>query len=240
MRGMGLRRIRHTVELVGHAGNARDDPQGAPPGDGGRVGDMATNLSNLKPAKGSKFTKKRVGRGPGSGSGKTAARGYKGAKSRSGFKFKRGFEGGQMPLHRRIPKRGFNNIFRIEYAVVNLDSLSERFEAGAVVDPDTLRALGPGQRPAGADQGAGPGRGEQGAHRLGPQVQRQGRREDCRRRRHAPRCSTPRRPDARPRRSPCSKRSRTCSPSPTCATACSSRWPCWACIASAATSRPPG
>jgi large subunit ribosomal protein L15 len=103
---------------------------------------MATNLSNLKPAKGSKFTKKRVGRGPGSGSGKTAARGYKGAKSRSGFKFKRGFEGGQMPLHRRVPKRGFNNIFRVEYAVVNLDSISERFEAGAVVDPDTLRASG--------------------------------------------------------------------------------------------------
>jgi len=103
---------------------------------------MATNLSNLKPAKGAKFTRKRVGRGPGSGSGKTAARGYKGAKSRSGFKFKRGFEGGQMPLHRRIPKRGFNNIFRVEYAVVNLDSIAERFDAGAVVDPDTLRAAG--------------------------------------------------------------------------------------------------
>lgn len=103
---------------------------------------MASNLSNLKPAKGSKFTKKRVGRGPGSGSGKTAARGYKGAQSRSGYKQKRGFEGGQMPLHRRIPKRGFNNIFRIEYAVVNLDAISARFEAGAVVDPDTLRASG--------------------------------------------------------------------------------------------------
>jgi len=103
---------------------------------------MATNLSNLKPAKGSKFTRKRVGRGPGSGSGKTAARGYKGAQSRSGYKQKRGFEGGQMPLHRRIPKRGFNNIFRVEYAVVNLDSLALRFEAGAVVDPDTLRASG--------------------------------------------------------------------------------------------------
>jgi large subunit ribosomal protein L15 len=92
---------------------------------------MATNLSNLKPAKGSKFTKKRVGRGPGSGSGKTAARGYKGAQSRSGYKSKRGFEGGQMPLHRRMPKRGFNNIFRIEYAVVNLDAIAE-----------TLRAIG--------------------------------------------------------------------------------------------------
>ncbi len=103
---------------------------------------MATNLSNLKPAKGSKFTKKRVGRGPGSGSGKTASRGYKGAQSRSGYKSKRGFEGGQMPLHRRMPKRGFNNIFRIEYAVVNLDAIAERFDAGAVVSPETLRAVG--------------------------------------------------------------------------------------------------
>jgi large subunit ribosomal protein L15 len=103
---------------------------------------MATNLSNLKPAAGSKFTKKRVGRGPGSGNGKTAARGYKGAKSRSGFKFKRGFEGGQMPLHRRMPKRGFNNIFRIEYAVVNLDAIAERFDDGATVSPETLRAAG--------------------------------------------------------------------------------------------------
>jgi large subunit ribosomal protein L15 len=103
---------------------------------------MATNLSNLKPAKGSKFTKKRVGRGPGSGSGKTAARGYKGAQSRSGYKSKRGFEGGQMPLHRRMPKRGFNNIFRVEYAVVNLDAIVERFDAGAVVSPETLRAVG--------------------------------------------------------------------------------------------------
>lgn len=103
---------------------------------------MATNLSNLKPAKGSKFTRKRVGRGPGSGNGKTAARGYKGAQSRSGYKQKRGFEGGQMPLHRRVPKRGFNNIFRVEYAVVNLDAIASRFEAGAVVDPDTLRASG--------------------------------------------------------------------------------------------------
>ncbi len=103
---------------------------------------MATNLSNLRPAKGSKFTKKRVGRGPGSGSGKTASRGYKGAQSRSGYKSKRGFEGGQMPLHRRMPKRGFTNIFRVEYAVVNLDALGERFEAGAVVSPETLRAVG--------------------------------------------------------------------------------------------------
>ena len=69
------------------------------------------SLNNLKPAAGSKFTRKRVGRGPGSGNGKTAGRGNKGAQSRSGYSYKRGFEGGQMPLHRRVPKRGFNNIF---------------------------------------------------------------------------------------------------------------------------------
>jgi large subunit ribosomal protein L15 len=100
------------------------------------------DLSNLKPADRSKFSKKRVGRGHGSGSGTQAARGHKGAKSRSGFKFKRGFEGGQMPLHRRIPKRGFNNEFRVEYAVVNLDALAERFDAGTVVTPELLREQG--------------------------------------------------------------------------------------------------
>jgi len=102
----------------------------------------ATNLSNLRPADGSKFTRKRVGRGPGSGNGKTAGSGHKGAQSRSGYKQRRGFEGGQMPLHRRVPKRGFNNIFRIEYAVVNLDSIEERFDVGAVVTPDALREVG--------------------------------------------------------------------------------------------------
>jgi large subunit ribosomal protein L15 len=100
------------------------------------------DLSNLKPAPGSKGTKKRVGRGEGSGNGVTAGRGHKGAKSRSGFKFKRGFEGGQMPLHRRIPKRGFHNEFRKEYAVVNLDTLAERFEPGTVITPDLLREQG--------------------------------------------------------------------------------------------------
>ena len=100
------------------------------------------SLSNLKPPKGAKHSKKRVGRGQGSGQGKTAGRGHKGAKSRSGFKFKRGFEGGQMPLHRRIPKRGFHNLFRVEYDVVNLDTLGLRFEAGAVVTPDVLREKG--------------------------------------------------------------------------------------------------
>jgi large subunit ribosomal protein L15 len=99
-------------------------------------------LNNLKPAEGSTFSRKRVGRGQGSGNGKTAGRGHKGAQSRSGFKFKRGFEGGQMPLHRRVPKRGFHNPFRVEYAVVNLDLIGLKFEAGAVVTPDLLRERG--------------------------------------------------------------------------------------------------
>src|SRR5690606_19046912 len=100
------------------------------------------SLNNLKPARGSKFAKKRVGRGPGSGNGKTAGRGHKGAQSRSGYSYKRGFEGGQMPLHRRVPKRGFTNVFRTEYAVVNLDQIEAAFDTGATVSPDTLRAAG--------------------------------------------------------------------------------------------------
>jgi large subunit ribosomal protein L15 len=82
------------------------------------------NLSNLKPAKGSRKERLRVGRGPGSGRQKTSGRGHKGQLSNAGFSRKRGFEGGQMPLHRRIPKRGFNNIFRVEYVTVNLDRLA--------------------------------------------------------------------------------------------------------------------
>src|SRR6266536_4247887 len=101
-----------------------------------------SDLSNLRPPKGMKHPKKRIGRGQGSGNGKTAGRGHKGAKSRSGFHYKRGFEGGQMPLHRRVPKRGFHNPFRVEYAVVNLDSLAAKFEAGAVITPETLREAG--------------------------------------------------------------------------------------------------
>jgi large subunit ribosomal protein L15 len=100
------------------------------------------SLSNLCPPKGAKHSKKRVGRGQGSGNGKTAGRGHKGAKSRSGFKHKRGFEGGQMPLHRRVPKRGFFNPFRQEFDVVNLDTLAERFDAGVDVTPDLLRERG--------------------------------------------------------------------------------------------------
>ncbi|HUK34014.1 MAG TPA: 50S ribosomal protein L15 [Vicinamibacterales bacterium] len=100
------------------------------------------DLSNLKPPKGAKHSKKRIGRGQGSGQGKTAGRGHKGAKSRSGFKFKRGFEGGQMPLHRRVPKRGFHNPFRVEYEVVNLDLLAAKFDAGTIVTPELLRERG--------------------------------------------------------------------------------------------------
>ena len=100
------------------------------------------SLNNLKPAAGSKFAKKRVGRGPGSGNGKTAGRGNKGAQSRSGYSYKRGFEGGQMPLHRRVPKRGFTNIFRTEYDVVNLDQLEALFDTGATVTVASLRERG--------------------------------------------------------------------------------------------------
>jgi large subunit ribosomal protein L15 len=98
-------------------------------------------LNNLKPARGSVRERKRVGRGPGSGLGKTSGRGEKGQKSRSGFSQKPGFEGGQMPLHRRIPKRGFHNRFRKEFAEVNLEKL-EVFEAGTIVTPDVLQKRG--------------------------------------------------------------------------------------------------
>src|SRR5271170_2363140 len=86
---------------------------------------MPTNLSNLRAPKKANSNKKRVGRGMGSGMGKTSTRGHKGQRSRSGSRMMRGFEGGQMPLHRRLPKRGFTNIFRTEYTVLNLDRLAE-------------------------------------------------------------------------------------------------------------------
>ena len=90
---------------------------------------MPTNLSTLRPPKGATANKKRVGRGMGSGMGKTSTRGHKGQRSRSGSRMMRGFEGGQMPLHRRLPKRGFTNIFRTEYQVINLDRLVELGES---------------------------------------------------------------------------------------------------------------
>jgi large subunit ribosomal protein L15 len=100
----------------------------------------ATGVHDLAPSSGSTHYRKRVGRGPGSGHGKTAGRGYKGQKSRTGYRHQRGFEGGQMPLHRRLPKRGFTNIFRVEYDIVNLSDL-DRFEAGAAVTPEALSEL---------------------------------------------------------------------------------------------------
>jgi len=99
----------------------------------------ATGVHDLAPAVGATHYRKRVGRGPGSGHGKTAGRGNKGQKSRSGYRHQRGFEGGQMPLYQRLPKRGFTNIFRVEYEIVNLADL-DRFEAGAAVNPETLVA----------------------------------------------------------------------------------------------------
>lgn len=98
------------------------------------------NLSQLKPPRGQKHKKQRIGQGMGSGRGKYSGRGAKGAKSISGYSRMRGFEGGQMPLHRRLPKRGFTNIFRKEYTIVNLGKL-EALE-GSTFDPGTLLELG--------------------------------------------------------------------------------------------------
>ncbi len=97
------------------------------------------NLSNLKPPAGQKHNKKRIGRGMGSGRGKTSTRGSKGARSVSGYSIMRGFEGGQMPLHRRLPKRGFTNIFKKQYALVNLGRL-DKLE-GDTFNPERLAEL---------------------------------------------------------------------------------------------------
>lgn len=99
------------------------------------------DLSNLKPAVGSKHTRKRLGRGPGSGLGKTSGKGHKGQKARSGGSIKPGFEGGQMPLQRRLPKRGFTPMHKKVYALVNLRDL-ELFETGTVVDIEALGKAG--------------------------------------------------------------------------------------------------
>jgi large subunit ribosomal protein L15 len=103
---------------------------------------MAIGLNKLKAPAGSTHKKKRVGRGPGTGLGKTSGRGNKGQKSRSGYSRMRGFEGGQMPLHRRLPKRGFTNIFKREWAEVNISDLEKYFETGATVTPEALVAQG--------------------------------------------------------------------------------------------------
>ena len=99
------------------------------------------NIQDPKPARGAVHRPKRVGRGPGSGHGKTACAGNKGQRARTGDRSLRGFEGGQMPLHRRIPKRGFHNKFRVEYQVVNVDDLA-RLHKGTEVTPESLRQAG--------------------------------------------------------------------------------------------------
>jgi large subunit ribosomal protein L15 len=98
------------------------------------------NLSNIRAPKKASSNKKRVGRGMGSGIGKTSTRGHKGQRSRSGSRMMRGFEGGQMPLHRRMPKRGFTNIFRQEYNIVSLERLAALGES--TINPDVLRKAG--------------------------------------------------------------------------------------------------
>ena len=113
------------------------------------------NLSTIRAPRKAAEKRKRVGRGMGSGMGKTSARGHKGQRSRSGSRMMRGFEGGQMPLHRRLPKRGFTNIFRVEYQVVNLDRLVELGESnitpelliqhGIVGKNDLIKVLGDGE-----------------------------------------------------------------------------------------------
>ncbi|MCS6875005.1 MAG: 50S ribosomal protein L15 [Pyrinomonadaceae bacterium] len=103
---------------------------------------MTLSLNNLHPAKGSKQKKKRVGRGPGSGLGKTAGRGTKGQKSRSGYSRRRGFEGGQMPLQRRLPKRGFTNPFKKRWVEVSLSKIEANFNSGDEVSPEILHEKG--------------------------------------------------------------------------------------------------
>lgn len=105
------------------------------------------HLGNLSPAPGSNVKKKRLGRGPGSGLGKTAARGGKGQTARKGGGIRFGFEGGQTPLYRRLPKRGFTNPFRVEYNVINV-SLLEKFDAGTKVTPELLKEKGLLRNPA--------------------------------------------------------------------------------------------
>jgi large subunit ribosomal protein L15 len=103
---------------------------------------MTLSLNNLHPAKGSTHKKKRLGRGPGTGLGKTAGRGNKGQKSRSGYSSKTGFEGGQMPLHRRLPKRGFTNIFKKQWIEISLAALDRSFDADAEVTPEVMHHRG--------------------------------------------------------------------------------------------------
>jgi len=103
---------------------------------------MTLSLNSLRPAKGSTHKKKRLGRGPGTGLGKTSGRGNKGQKSRSGYSSKVGFEGGQMPLHRRLPKRGFTNIFKKQWIEVSLNALESSFAADDEITPEVLHKRG--------------------------------------------------------------------------------------------------
>lgn len=103
---------------------------------------MALGLNNLRPAPGSTHKKKRVGRGPGSGLGKTSGKGHKGQKSRSGYSSKIGFEGGQMPLQRRLPKRGFTNIFKKQWIEISLAKIEENFNSGDEITPEILHQRG--------------------------------------------------------------------------------------------------
>jgi large subunit ribosomal protein L15 len=112
-----------------------------PAGKSAPVAPSRTSLSNLRPPIGSRHRKVRVGRGMGSKLGKTSGAGDKGQKSRRGYSRRRGFEGGQMPLHRRMPKRGFHNPFSVEYSILNLEELNV-FPAGETVTPELLRAHG--------------------------------------------------------------------------------------------------
>ena len=137
---------------------------------------MAKNLSNLRAPKKANTGRKRVGRGMGSGMGKTSTRGHKGQRSRSGSHMMRGFEGGQMPLHRRLPKRGFTNIFRTEYTVVNLDRIAEL--GVAEIGAGRLQEAGTGFEQEGADQDSGLGRAEVGHHHPCAQVFQVGRGKD--------------------------------------------------------------
>jgi large subunit ribosomal protein L15 len=141
----GKTEVSHRREPAAEAASAEAT---APSRDEAVVRPRWTGVQDLRPAPGATRSRKRVGRGPGSGHGKTAGRGNKGQKSRSGYRHQRGFEGGQMPLHRRVPKRGFTNIFRTEYDVVNLSAL-DRFDAGESVTPEKLaeRRLAHGRRP---------------------------------------------------------------------------------------------
>jgi large subunit ribosomal protein L15 len=109
---------------------------------GNRKLDMALSLNNLHPAKGSTHRKKRLGRGPGTGLGKTSGRGEKGQKSRSGYSMKIGFEGGQMPLHRRLPKRGFTNIFKKKWIEVSLAALEKQFAADDEITLEVMHHRG--------------------------------------------------------------------------------------------------